>query len=427
MILDRTTPPHIYDAVDFEYKLPPINTKTLENTLPLFWLDAGVQEIVEIDWVFKAGIWQEQKNSVANAVAAMLKSGTTKRTSAQINEALEYYGAELKTNCTNDYAIISLFCLTKHLHELLPVVLEIITESEFSENELEIYKNNAIQKLSVNLRKCEFVANRNIDEMLFGNEYPYGRFSTKESIEALTKHDLADFHKQNYNLANVRMFMAGKIGNSDVDAVNSIFGKCVIDKNVSEEKLFSVKPSDERSKRIINDANGIQSAIRIGRELMNRTHPDYSPMVVVNTLFGGYFGSRLMSNIREDKGYTYGIYSSLTPEKNAGTLVIHSETGREVAEDAIKEIYKEMDILCNQPVDDEELLLVKNYLLGGLLADLDGPFSILKRWRTLIQNGFTEEYFYNNIKIYKTITPENVMQLAKKYLRKDDFYEVVVV
>jgi predicted Zn-dependent peptidase len=150
-------------------------------------------------------------------------------------------------------------------------------------------------------------------------------------------------------------------------------------------------------------------------------------MVVLNTLFGGYFGSRLMSNIREEKGFTYGIYSSLSPEINGGSFIIHTETGRAVVDEAIKEIYHEMDVLCNEAASEEELLLVKNYLLGGLLGDLDGPFSILQRWRTLILNGFDEDYFNNNINIYKTVTAKELQLLAQKYFDRNTFFEVVVI
>ena len=427
MPIDRTILPAIHDAVDFEYKLPPINTEKLSNGLPLYWLDAGVQDIVQIDWVFPAGVWNEPKNPIAHATAALLKNGTSKHIAAQINEALEFYGAELKTSASNDYATITLYALTKHLPVLLPIVHEIITDATFADYEVELYKNNAIQKLSVNLRKCEFVANQKIDGMLFGTDYPYGRCSKKESIEALTRQDLIAFYQQHYNLANVKIFMAGKVGAKEVACINNEFGNTILSHQEIIIPAYTLASTTEKAQRFINDTNGVQGAVRIGRLFPNRHHPDYSPCVVMNTLFGGYFGSRLMSNIREDKGYTYGIYSSPNPEKNAGTLVIHTETGRDVYENAIKEIYHEMEVLCNQPPPEEELLLVKNYLLGGLLGDLDGPFSILRRWRTLIINGFTEQDFNNNINIYKTITPAKVQELAQKYLRKEDFFEVVVV
>lgn len=427
MVSDRKSPPVIHDAVEFDFKLPPIQKEQLDNGLPLYWLDAGVQDVVQIDWIFPAGLWHEQKPSVAHAVAGLLKNGTSRHTAEQINEALEFYGAQLKVNAGNDYSTVTLYSLTRHLPVLLPMALEVITDATFPEDEVEIHKLNAIQRLLVNLRQCEFVANQKIDALLYGEQHPYGRFSKKENIEALTREDLVAFYRAQYNLADAKIFMAGKISGKDVQCVNEIFGKTLLQKVAIKEETFTIPAIADRVYKISNDPNGVQGAIRIGRLFPNRHHPDYTPMVVLNTLFGGYFGSRLMSNIREDKGYTYGIYSSVTPEFNGGSLIIHTETGRDVVENAIKEIYHEMDVLCREPAPDDELLLVKNYLLGGLLGDLDGPFSILQRWRTLILNGFTEDYFYNNINIYKTITAKELQALAQKYYGRDNFYEIVVI
>jgi zinc protease len=426
-MINRTAAPEIHDPVEFDYKLPPINRALLSNGLPLYWLGAGVQDVVQIDWVFPAGLWYEQKPSVAHATAGLLKNGTSSHTSEQINEALEFYGAQMKVNAGNDYATITLYSLTKHLPVLLPMALEIITDATFPEQEVEIHKHNAIQRLLVNLRQCEFVANRHIDALLFGESHPYGRFSVKENIEALTREDVVTFYNAQYKLADAKIFMAGKVGSKEVKCLNEVFGKPVLHKNQLAKEGFPAPPRSEKAHVVMNDPNGVQGAIRIGRLFPNRHHPDYTPMIVLNTLFGGYFGARLMSNIREDKGYTYGIYSSLSPEVSGGSFIIHTETGRDVVEKAIKEIYYEMQVLCNEAAPEEELLLVKNYLLGGLLADLDGPFSILQRWRTLILNGFTEDYFNNNIHIYKTVTAQELQALAQKYFDPKDFYEVVVI
>ncbi len=427
MALDRSTAPVIHDAIEFDYKLPPLNTTKLDNGLPLYWVGAGVQDVLQIDWVFPAGLWYEPKASVAQATAGIMKNGTAKYTSEQINEALEFYGAQLKIAAGNDNATITLYSLSKHLPQLLPMVLEIITEANFPEHEVEIHKRNAIQRLLVNLRQCEFVANQKIDALLFGENHPYGRFSKQESIEAITREDLVAFHKANYNLANARIFMGGRVGESDVQALNEVFGKSALTPSTIVPGEFQLPAKAERVQRFSNDANGVQGAIRVARLFPNRHHPDYTPMVVLNTLFGGYFGSRLMSNIREEKGYTYGIHSSLIPEINGGSMMIQTETGSEVTELAVKEIYKEMEALRTELADDEELLLVKNYLLGGILGDLDGPFSILQRWRSLILNGFTEEQFNNNINIYKTITTKELQALAQKYYDPNEFYEIVVI
>jgi zinc protease len=171
----------------------------------------------------------------------------------------------------------------------------------------------------------------------------------------------------------------------------------------------------------------VQGAIRLARPFPDRKNPDFQKFLVLNTLFGGFFGSRLMSNIREDKGYTYGIYSYLQNHLEEAAWVISTEAGRTVCEDAIKEIYHEMQVLKEEKVDEEELQLVKNYMIGSTLGDLDGPFHIIARWKNIILNGFDEGYFYRGINTIKTITPEELMQLANKYFVAEEMYELVVI
>ena len=221
--------------------------------------------------------------------------------------------------------------------------------------------------------------------------------------------------------------MAGNVGTREVKLLNDIFGTDKVAAQQTHSNSFEINSAPQKKANILNDPNGVQGAIRIGMQFPNRHHPDFAPMVVLNTIYGGYFGSRLMSNIREDKGYTYGIYSSLSPAMHGGSFSIHTEVGRDVIEPAIKEIYHEMQQLRNSPAADDELLLVKNYLLGNLLGDLDGPFSILQRWRTLILNGLTIEHFNRNVNIYKTITAKELQELANKYYNIDELYEIVVI
>jgi len=426
--MNRTAAPPIHDAISFEFKLQDIQKEVFQNKVPLWWLNAGTQDVVQLDWVFNAGLWHEQQTSVAQAAAAILRNGTHSRSAKEINEAIEFYGASLKISPNNDYTIISLHTLSKHLGALLPVMREIITEAAFAEQEVETYKRNAQQRLAVNLRQCEFVANRHIDAYLFGRQHPYGRFTEPADLVALKSDALIDFHKHHYKADNCKMFMAGKIGTAEVALVNEYFGKeSWGGKEPTPVMHHILTPAIEKKYSISNDENGVQAAIRIARDFPTREHPDFTPMIVLNTIFGGYFGSRLMANIREEKGYTYGIYSQIYNYKHAGAILIGTEAGRDVSRQTVEEVYKEMDIICNERVDEEELLLVQNYLLGNLLGDLDGPFSILQRWKNLILNDFTIEHFNRNIEIYKTITPAKLQELAQRYLNKEDYYELVVI
>lgn len=427
-MINRKVAPPIKDAIDFDFQLLPCHAQILSNNIPLYWLSAGSQEVVQVDWVFEAGMWQEPQTAIAQATAALLKNGTDAQTSLQINEALEFYGASLKVAVNNDYAFVTLHTLTKHLAHILPIVRSVIMDASFPEEELEVYKQNALQRLSVNLRQCDFVANRHIDAFLFGRQHPYGRFTEPDDILALNVEALRAFHKARYAAQNCKIFMAGNINEHDVQLIAQYFG--TNDWNGTEITTsisHIATPAEQLKHRMLNDEQGVQGAIRLARNFVTRQHPDFAPMIVVNTLFGGYFGSRLMANIREEKGYTYGIYSHLYNYKQQGALLIATEAGRDVCEAAVDEVFKEMKILREQPVQEDELLLVKNYLLGNLLGDLDGPFSIMQRWKNLILNDMPVEHFHNNISIYKAISVAQVQELANRYYREEDFYNLIVV
>ena len=348
------------------------------------------------------------------------------KNSFEITEYFEYYGAFLNRTCYNETATITLHCLSKHLKELLPVIREIITEATFPENELEIFQQNSVQRLSVNLLKCDFVANRLIDQYLYGPQNPYGRVSSKEDIEALTREDLTTFFNQFYKKANCSIFCAGKLPADFESLLDSYFGDLSLNENLPTV-MHKRELASQKKHRIINDENGVQGAIRIARPFPNRHHPDFKKTMILNTLFGGYFGSRLMSNIREEKGYTYGISSFLQNHIQESAWVISTEAGKDVCEATVEEVYKEMKLLREEPIDAEELLLVKNYMMGLNLGDVDGPFHVISRWKSLILNNLDENYFYDSINTIKTVTAEELQELSNKYLLPEEFFELVVI
>jgi zinc protease len=424
-IIDRKLAPKIVDAVDFNLHLKPYQKYILKNGVEVYAIDAGAEEVMMVEWVFYAGNWYEEKNLVSAATNFMLKNGTSKKTAFQLNEHFEYYGSYLNRVSYNETSTITLHCLTKHIGELLPVVKEMLTDSIFPEEELLIYKQNMQQRLSVNLKKCDFVASRLIDAYLFGEQHPYGKFSRFEDYEALTREQLVEFYKKYYQQGKFVMFVAGKLPENLEQLLNESFGDLSNNKIKLQEQPS--QPAHEKKYRLNNDPNGVQGAIRIARPFPNRHHPDFLKVQVLNSLFGGFFGSRLMANIREDKGYTYGIHSYLQNHIHQSAWMISTEAGRDVCEATIKEVYSEMKDLREKLVDEEELLLVRNYMMGSILGDLDGPFHIIARWKNIILNDLDETYFYNSMNTIKTITAEDLKQLAEKYLQPEDFYELVVV
>lgn len=428
-VLVRTEPPPIKDPVDFEVVLPDCELKKLSNGIEVYLVNMGSEDTMMINWVFYAGNCYEKKKVTAAATAHLLKNGTSKRNAFELNEHFEFYGSYLSRNCYNETSELVLHCLNKHVDELIPVVSEIISDSIFPETELDIYKQNSKQKLKVNLQKCEFVATRVIEANLFGEDHPYGSYSNFEDYDALSRNDLAEFYDKFYRNGHCVIFAAGKLPANLMEMLEKAFGGLPLKnhRGADERIVYNFQPAAEKKKMVINDAQGVQAAIRIARQFPNRHHPDFQKVMVLNNIYGGFFGSRLMGNIREDKGYTYGIYSYLLNHIHQSGWAISTEAGRDVSAATIKEVYEEMKVLRDEPVDEEELRMTRNFMIGSILGDLDGPFQVLGRWKNLVLNNLDEDYFYSAIKTIKTISAEELQQLANKYLVPDEFYEVVVI
>lgn len=424
--MDRTIQPNIKDAVDFSLQLKSHTLFTLDNGVQVYSVNAGTQEVFQLELVFFAGNCFEIKNGVAYATNHLLKNGTVNKTAFEINEHFDYYGAHCSRSCHNETALISLHALTKHLPVLLPVIKEMISESIFPDSEMDIFVQNTKQKLSVKLKKCDFVANRLIDQYVYGDNHPYGKYLVEKDLDEMQVSDIKDFYNRYYVNGTCVLFISGNLPADIFQQLNATFGKLSLKPKTGKLPTSNIISATQKKYKILNEENAVQGAIRIARSFPNRHHPDFKPMMVLNTLFGGYFGSRLMSNIREDKGYTYGISSYVQNNLQQTALMISTEAGIDVCEATVAEVFKEMKVLREELVDEDELMMVRNYLLGSILGDLDGPFQIMSRWKNIVLNDLSESYFYESIDVIKTITAKEIMELANKYYIDDEFYELIV-
>ncbi len=425
---ERKLAPSIVNPLDFHLTLKPYEKFTLDNGVPVYSVNAGVEEVMMVELVFFSGNCYEEKNLVAATASFLLKNGTSEKNAFQLNEHFEYYGSFLSRACYNETATLTLHCLNKHIGELLPVMEEILCDSLMPEEELLLYKQNQKQRLSVSLKKSEFVAGRLIDSYLYGEHHPYGKYTSHEDYDALNREELIEFYKKYYSKGNCMIFTAGKLPSGFEKVLNNYFGQLPFRNNFQNPSIATTSSVKAGEKfRITNDINGMQGSIRIAKPFPNRHHPDFQKAMVLNNILGGYFGSRLMTNIREDKGYTYGIYSYLQNHVQQSAWVVSTEAGKDVCEATIAEVYKEMKLLQSKPVGEDEMKLVKNYMMGIILGDLDGPFQIIARWKNYILNNLDENHFYDSIRTIKTVSSDELQELAIKYLNPDEFYELVVV
>lgn len=421
-MLDRTITPE-FNPIEHIKLIAPGHIK-LENDCNLYCFNSGEQELVRIEWIFSNLRFDPAKPLLNIAVNTMLNDGTNSLTGAQIADAIDYYGAFLQVDYGFDHSQVTLYCLNKHLKHTLPVIKDILTQSIFPEKELNTFIRNQQQKLQVSLQKNDFLARRAFNKALFGGTM-YGISPEVDDYAKIKRADLLEHFKVMYQPNNCTMIAAGKIDDDilkeitlhfDSDWTNNSIPDITQPDFVEAEQLFNY----------IEKPDALQSAIRLGTKLINRTHPDFPALQVVNTILGGYFGSRLMANIREDKGYTYGIGSGMSSMKYSGAIFIATEVGTDVTRQAMTEIEKEIKILQTELVSDGELSLVKNYMLGSLLGSLENVFSHADKFKNVYLSGLDFEYYDRYTEIIRNITAKDVLTLADQYLNFDQFYKVIV-
>ena len=406
----------LYDPEQFE----------LDNGIPVFQINAGTQEMVKIDFVFQAGSYFQDKLQVSKFTNKLLNEGTKSYSSSEIAETIDYYGAFLEVGSDKDTATVTLYTLNKYLERTLEIMQEVIRFPVFPEHELETYKQNRKQQHIINSEKVKFVSRLKFSELIFGSEHPYGRQFGLDDFEAVNRDDLLNFHKSRYSSKDCRVIVAGKIPSGLIPMLNRFFGTESWNTNQGIKSIGKYEIRQSEQKLHIVKEGALQTAIRIGRPLFNKTHPDYLKLKVVNMVLGGYFGSRLMANIREDKGYTYGIGSAVVSLHHSGYFFIASEVAGGVAQKAIDEVYREISILQNDKIPKAELQLVKNYMLGQMIRSMDGPFALSDNLKGLLEYGLDNSFFTDYIDIVNNISPDEIRGLAQKYLSMDSLFELRV-
>ena len=421
-MLNRTAAPPIYDIRNL--RLPRPRVVHLDNGIPVYVLDVPEPDIVKIEAVYRAGRPEERKRLAARATTRLLREGTQGRAGADIAEMFDYYGGSLATPSSLDTANIVLLSLKKYAAELLPVFAEVLQEPVFPEVELETFRRTNLQELQVELEKAEIVAYRQITEVIFGADHPYGYNSVAADYPALQTADLRQHFEAWYTPANCQLFASGRIDDTMLQLLNQHLGQ---NKRRGLAPDFQSAVADLRPAKVkIVQPGSLQTAVRVGRRMFPRRHPDFNGMFVLNTILGGYFGSRLMTNIREKKGYTYNIYSTLDAMLHDGCFYIATEVNSNKASATLRQIMAELKKLREQPVDDQELAMVRNYLLGMLLNGLDGPLNASELVRSMLVEGLPWESFEETVEAIRMITPMQLQSLAQRYWQPDDLWTVLV-
>lgn len=413
-----------------EFILPSLvpDISVLDNGLKVYAFENEDMDVIRMEFFFSnAGSKNQDKIYSSIVTNNQISEGTSKHSAMEIANSIDYYGAFIEKTVDKESSSICFYFLRKHQENLMPWFEEIIKDPAFSQTELDVYLQRLRQQYLVNQQKTDYLARVSFNETIFGEKHPFGIVGTLEDFDLLKREDLVNFYNSFYNSDECSIIIAGEVDNKLVGLLNKAFGK----NDWKKERVLEVKDinnfiSAKAIKKTINIDKAVQASIRLGKTTISSKDKDFMALSVVNCLLGGYFGSRLMQNIREDKGYTYGISSVLYSYRDIGIFYIGADVKQENCQDAIDEVYKEIDILQNNKVGEDELLRVKNYLMGNVLRSLDGSLELSDRFRPLLKYGFDTDYYQNYMEVIRELNSDEIMRLAQVYLVSNQMSEIRV-
>ncbi len=405
------------DAIDF---VAP-KKHDLSPTVSLYHMKEVQNETARFDLYFDGGNCRGDKG-IPGFTNGLLLSGTPTKTSIQIQEEINSLGGFLESGVSVENAAVSMYCLREYLPKILETVLDAITNVNFDEAEIKELTADRKQKWRIDLEKVSTLAQQEFRAKLFASNDRYAVSLTEEDFDNVQRKNLKEFHAKYYLQGLTKVVI---VGNFEEDAILEI-AKSFEPLLAPEIEKFDPNVLHEAGSQIIEKEGALQTAIRAGRMLFNKNHPDYLDFMFLNTILGDYFGSRLMTNIREDKGYTYGIGSMMAELDGTGYFMIATEVGKEVRNETLKEIQFELTRLQTELVPENEIQLVRNYMLGQLLKSADGAYAMVDLFISAELHGKSLEFYNEAIRAIHAITPERIKELAQKYLKWEDMVVVAV-
>ena len=408
-------------------KLPPLQELTLENGITLHVINNNTTDLIKVDLIFNTGAWYEEKMLVSYITSELLTKGSTSMSGDEIAEKLDYYGSSIDNENGIKKNIYNIYSLSKFLDKTLSITADCIKNPTFPQKELDLLLKQTYESLILYEKKNQNEACKLFDELLYGKNHPIGRYVKSSEFPQITRDDILTFYNNGYNSKNVRIMVTGKVTNDVINIINNHFGKdnwgngCL---PISQK--FPIETATNKRK-IVDKKEATQSSIILGSFVLNYNDPDFFKLKVLCQVLGGdQISSRLGKKIREEKGYTYGIFSYLRVVNMDGILTIKSDIKKDKVNESIDDIYKEIERLKTELIEDDELIQNKNSLLSTISKALENAFSISYNYNNLICKNLPISTLQKQIDDINSVNAEELRTLAQKYLKRENFIEVVV-
>lgn len=406
-MINRALAPEIKTISEIKTNFP-----ISENNLFKIKSEEGV---FKLDIIFPEAGQVKGKNKFAIAMAInLLLSGNENITAAEIAEKIDALGGFVFKSSDFYNASITIYGLNEYINETIQIVKNAIDTVSFPVEEVEIYKRNRLSELNISLQKTSYLAGKGINRLLLGTEHDISFETTEEIISKTNRNEIIDFK---INHLNNPYFIFTGSENTEIESIlkNNNFQIS----GYTYQAHTDMKPMPLDENKLFIEKSSTQNSIRYGAIWPKRGHKDYFKLSLLNLILGGYFGSRLMKNIREDKGLTYGIHSSLTPYNDFSMFKISCEYNSNSTNELQTELNFEINRLKTELIGNEELTTAKNYLLGAMLRSFDGAFPISEKFKQFQDSNLDQDYYQQYFKAINDTSSKDLLEAANNYLKEN--------
>lgn len=418
--MDNSLLPNINEPAFFPF--PDFQSLRLDNGIPVHVLPFNHLGYTNVSFSIKSGILMQSKLLQASLTNRMLREGCEGFSSEELAEELDFYGTALRNGVSMLGSEIETSVVSRHLPKVLPTIKKVVFSPTFPEKEFGICREIARQSLIHSMQEVSFLARRQLKTMLYGERHPYAASAGPDDYDQISISDLKDFHSEFYLPSNFELYVSGRFSEAEFDVLNGAFGSLPVPRIRIPKAVEPAPATCADVRRLVVKPDCVQNSVAIGAITISKYHPDYLKLKLLVAVLGGYFGSRLMSNIREDKGYTYGIFAQLKASDDFSAIKIYSDTATEYTNSLIDEVFVEINRLTREPVPAEELEMVKRYFTGMYLQQVSKGIGLLQDMKVkLLQGVDPRVYCQNWWDVLHNTTPDELLIIAKKYLKPADF------
>lgn len=420
----RKDAPPVHELSSLE--LPVLRKESLPNGIPLYILNQGETEVCRLGIFIRGGYSESNTPSVASLAASLMREGSVRYPAENLADLFERNGAWIDTAAHNHYTAIHVYSLNNRFNEVLPGVADMILNPEFSDDVFEIFRENKARSLETDMCKVAVIASRESDRIFYGKDHPMGRIEHPDNIRDINVDEIRNFHSERCNASDITLFLTGKIDEEAIKTVSAGFGSITNDRKPFSLSIMLPEGKWDKDVQTFSLSAANQAAVKMTIPAISRANYDYEMLRVAVCGLGGYFGSRLNTNIREEKGLTYGITSSIIGIDGFGAINISCQCDERYVDTVIREIRYELDRMKSGDYTDDEIARLKRFYMTSLSGILESPFSVMDFYESSFIADIPSDYFTQQLRALENLSPAILREIASKYFHHDEALTVVV-